>query len=77
MHTVRVSLQVVRPVETLSTQLALVGLLSCVSSAMFPIIFLGKELFATKLATETSQIDYLSAMSYHVPQLTPIMSFAY
>ena len=53
MHTVCVSLQVVGAVETFSTQLALVGLLSCVSSAMFPIIFLGKELFATKLATET------------------------
>ena len=74
MHTVRVSLQVVGAVETFSTQLALVGLLSCVSSAMFPIIFLGKELFATKLATETSQINYLFAMSY---QLTQIMSFAY
>ena len=68
MNTVRVSLQVVGTVETLSTQLALVGLLSCVGSAMFPIIFLGKELFATKLATETIKISFLSAMSYHIPQ---------
>jgi len=49
-HPVRVSLQVVGSVETLSTQLALVGLLSGVSSAMFPVVFLRKELFATKLA---------------------------
>ena len=68
MHTVRVSLQVVGTVETLSTQLALVGLLSCVRSAMFPVIFLRKELFAAKLATETIQINFLSAMSYHMPQ---------
>ena len=56
MHTVRVSLQVVRPVETLSTQLALVRLLARVSSAMLPIVFLGKELLAAKFATETIQI---------------------
>ena len=56
MHTVRVSLQVVRPVETFSTQLALVRLLARVSSAMLPIVFLGKELFAAKFATETIQI---------------------
>ena len=56
MHTVRVSLQVVRAVETLSTQLALVRLLARVSSAMLPIVFLGKELFAAKFATETIQI---------------------
>ena len=63
MHPVRVSLQVVGSVETLSTQLALVGLLSGVSSAMFPVVFLRKELFATELATETIQMNLLSAMS--------------
>ena len=69
MHTVRVPLQVVRTVETLSTQLALVRFLSCVSSAVFPIIFLGKELFATKLTTETIQINVVLCV--------PMMSFAY
>ena len=68
MHPVRVSLQVVGSVETLSTQLALVGLLSGVSSAMFPVVFLRKELFATELATETIQMNLLSAMSYYTPQ---------
>ena len=68
MHPVRVSFQVVGSVETLSTQLALVGLLSGVSSAMFPVVFLRKELFATELATETIQMNLLSAMSYYTPQ---------
>ena len=85
MHPVRVSLQVVGSVETLSTQLALVGLLSGVSSAMFPVVFLRKELFTTKLATETIRISLISAMSYynkpqcHImhPNKPHLISFAY
>ena len=56
MHSVRVPLQVVRSVETLSTQLALVRLFSCVSSAVLPVVLLRKEFLPTKLATEKRQI---------------------
>ena len=56
MHSVCVPLQVVRSVETLSTQLALVRLFSCVSSAVLTVVLLRKEFLPTKLATEKKQI---------------------